>query len=50
MGWTHFEFNSGANPYITMTDTAKKNMLRRLRRRNIQYVKIKPGFYRVYDA
>lgn len=47
--WTHFEFESGSNPYITMTDQARKNMLRRIRYCGWTYEEIKDGFYRVYD-
>lgn len=49
MKWTHFEFASGGNPYITFTEDAKKKLLRRLRRRGWQYTEIKHGFYKVYD-
>lgn len=49
MTWTHFEFASGSNPYIAMTEGAKKKILRRLRRLGWRYTEIKRGFYVVYD-
>ena len=49
MKWTHFEFASGSNPYVAVTEDSKRKMLARLRRRGWRYVEIKPGFYKVYD-
>lgn len=47
--WTHFEFESGANPYIAFTKkNAEKNM-RLWRKKGWDIEEIKPNFYVVHD-
>lgn len=47
--WYHFEFTSGANPFIAFEEkTAKKNV-KFWRKKGWSVEKIIDGFYRVYD-
>ena len=49
MAWTHFEFTSGANPYISMTEENRKKVMRIWLREGYEIRENKPGFYTVYD-
>ena len=47
--WYHFEFTSGANPYIAFTEENAKKVIRRMKRKGYAVELIVDGFYRVYD-
>lgn len=47
--WTHFAYTSGANPYITITEAAKRNLIRRHRRAGHTVTRIRPGFWVIDD-
>ena len=47
--WYHFEFTSGANPYIAFTEEKAKEMIRKMKRKKYLVEEIVSGFYRVYD-
>jgi hypothetical protein len=44
--YTHFEYKSGANPYIAMTDKETKRILKKYEGK---ITEIKPGFYLIDD-
>ena len=48
--YIHFQFTSGANPYITFTSCAKRNFMGRCKRRGYEVEKIRDGFYMVNDS
>lgn len=50
-GWSHFEFTSGANPYIAMTDDAVKRIKRRYGK-SVSYIGNIDGtnYYKVDDS
>jgi hypothetical protein len=45
--YTHFEYKSGANPYIAMTDKETKRILKKYKGK---ITEIKPGFYVIDDC
>ena len=47
--WYHFEFISGANPYIAFTKENAEENIRLWKSKGYQVVKIKEGYYKVYD-
>ena len=47
--YTHFQFTSGANPYITMTVEATKKFISQCKRNGFDLRLIQDGFYEVDD-
>ena len=49
MKWTHFEYMSGANPYISTTEANKRKIFRKYKKLGIEVEKIRDGFYLIHD-
>lgn len=51
--WSHFEYTSGANPYIAKTQAERDRIIRKYKRKGIEVVKEKCSngteFYFVHD-
>ena len=49
MAWTHFDYGSGANPYIAFDENEAQRVIRVHHRRGNYVRKIKDGFYYIDD-
>lgn len=50
MAYTHFEYESGANPYIAFNDKEAERVIRVHQRRGNPVTKLKENFYRIDDT
>ena len=46
----HFEYSSGANPYIAKTETERDRVINRHKKAGELVKEIKPGFYVIEDS
>ena len=47
--WHHFEFTSGANPYIAFTDANAKENIKLWNSKGWRVEAVREGFYKVHD-
>lgn len=47
--WTHFEFTSGANPYIAFIEEEAKELIRKYKQKGYLIEELSEGFYRIHD-
>ena len=48
--WTHFEFTSGANPYIAFVkEEEAEELIRKYKQKGYLIEELSEGFYRIHD-
>lgn len=47
--WTHFTYQSGANPYIAVDERRTREIIRRHEQDGHRVIKLSDGFYHIMD-
>lgn len=47
--WTHFEFTSGANPYIAFVKEEAEELIRKYKQKGYLIEELSEWFYRIHD-
>ena len=48
--WTHFDFDSGANPYIAMTKEKREEVMNNCKSLGFEVEEIRPHMFLVHDG